>query len=350
MVGKLPITLLSAAAWTMLAYAAPADPTITPPPVLPRQLEQAFIGFLEVNNTYISQACDPGLVWYVDGDYGQCCPETLASCPAPTACIRGSQIYPFGTTTTTIACTENYNNTAASICNTAFIYESFGDPNPKTDIICGDSSVNWSYFRKVPASATEITSKSSTSTLGPAVVITTTPTPSGSGGGGSKSKAWIAGAVVGPIIGIALIAGIVFFFVRRNSQKKKEEATATAAIPQVGGASMGPPPGVTDAKPQMSTHNSYAQTPGTTFNPNDPYNQQGFAVAPVSPAPQYSQPYPPPRDPSQAGYAGAYAPEKNAYTPAAPQPQAAELGGSSMATPQPAAGSHATELPAEAKR
>lgn len=49
------------------------------------------------------------------------------------------------------------------MCNTAFIFESFGDSNPKTDIVCGDSSVNWSYYRKIPATATEKSSEARTS-------------------------------------------------------------------------------------------------------------------------------------------------------------------------------------------
>jgi hypothetical protein len=51
--------------------------------------------------------------------------------------------------------TDNYNNATYSVCNTAFIFESFGDPNPKTDIVCGDKSQIWSFYRQVPASVTE---------------------------------------------------------------------------------------------------------------------------------------------------------------------------------------------------
>lgn len=51
--------------------------------------------------------------------------------------------------------TSNYNNATYSICNTALIFESFGDPNPITDIICGDKSQAWSFYRQVPASITE---------------------------------------------------------------------------------------------------------------------------------------------------------------------------------------------------
>ncbi|KAF2679926.1 hypothetical protein K458DRAFT_112727 [Lentithecium fluviatile CBS 122367] len=336
MASKLPITLLSAVAWAMLAHAAPADPTITAPAVLPRQLDSFFIGYLEINGTWYSQDCDVGLTWYQDGDYGQCCPETVTSCPAPTACVQGSQIYPLESTTTTIACTENYNNTAATICNTAFIYASFGDPNPKTDIVCGDESVNWSYYRKVPSTATEIKSASSTTAPSPGLIITTTPSPTAPAEK-SKSKAWIAGAVVGPVVGIALIAGLAFFLIRRRKNKKN--------LPQTGTASMGPPPGVTDAKPQMVANPSYGQPQSPGFNPNDPYNQQGYA--PTSPAPQYSQPN---AIPGQGEYAGAYAPDnKQPYNAPPSNPQAAELGGSSSGGLAPSQ-VHAAELDGENPR
>ena len=125
---------------------------------------------------------------------------------------------------------------------------------------------------------------------------------------------------------------------RRKKSKKTD-------LSQSGTAVMGPPPGVTDAKPQMATNTGYAQQPSPGFNPNDPYSQQGYA--PTSPAPQYSQPYSPPaQDPSQGGFAGAYAPDnKHAHNAgAAPsQHMAAELGGTSAAGP--AVGqSHTAEL------
>jgi hypothetical protein len=51
MAGKLPINLLSAIACARLAYAAPAEPTITAPAILPRQLGSNFIGFVESDST-----------------------------------------------------------------------------------------------------------------------------------------------------------------------------------------------------------------------------------------------------------------------------------------------------------
>lgn len=175
---------LVSALWQM-AVAEPADPTITAAAVLPRQNKDNFIGYLERNNTCRSNDnrlehalttpigtsldCDPGLTWYQSGEYAQCCPETLTHCYAPTACVRGSQIYTYPdlTSVRTIACTENYNNAALSICNTIFIYENSQDSKPKTNINCGDSSANWSYYRNVPATETEQVTSSPSKLLVP---------------------------------------------------------------------------------------------------------------------------------------------------------------------------------------
>lgn len=102
----------------------------------------------------------------------------------------------------------------------------------------------------------------------------------------SDSKAWIAGAVVGPILGLALVGAGVWFFLRR---KKK-----AARPPQHGSASMAPmspnqPPagvgGYTDAKPQFSpAQPTYYERPGQS----DQFAQQGYPQqGGFSPAQQY---------------------------------------------------------------
>jgi LPXTG-motif cell wall-anchored protein len=192
----------------------------------------------------------------------------------------------------------------------------------------------------------------------------------------SGSKAWIAGAVVGPILGLALIGAGVLFFLRR----KKNKATH---VPQHGTASMAPidpsqpPAGVgtyTDAKPQPQTSQpSYYNETGQP----DPYAQQGYpqqggySPAPqMSPAPQYGSqpPYSAPASPPppgiytndvKHGYSGGAAElggETSELTPAAPvspgsppahpapTTQAAELGGGDMSHTEGLPGS--AELPA----
>ncbi|KAH7347102.1 hypothetical protein BKA66DRAFT_447644 [Pyrenochaeta sp. MPI-SDFR-AT-0127] len=358
MSGRLPISILSALALGKVASAlVPADPTITAPAILPkRQNDDRFIGWVEFSGSWYSETCNVGLTWFQDGKYAQCCPATLASCYAPTACVSGSLIYPYPalSTTRTIPCTENYDNTAYSMCNTAFIFENMSDSNPKTDIVCGESAVNWSYYRKVPTSATAAVVSSAPPVSIPQVVSTaptapeqtTTPPPAEK----SESKAWIAGAVVGPVVGLALIGAAVFFLLRRRKNK-------TAVAPQAGGAAMvhtdpsQPPAGVggyTDAKPQFVPQ---AQPYGQT----DPYAnqgayaaQQGYAAAPTSPAPQYPTPAPynapgspPPQQTYQSdvkyGYAGP------------PAGGAAELGGDSSGIAPVAPASHAAPAPQAAE-
>lgn len=120
---------------------------------------------------------------------------------------------------------------------------------------------------------------------------TTDTVPTQSAEPESKSQAWIAGAVVGPILGLALIGAGVWLFLRR-----KKKATQ---MPQHGTASMAPidpsqPPagvgGYTETKPQFQpAQPTYYNQPGQP----DPYAQQGypqqgdFSPPQMSPAPQY---------------------------------------------------------------
>jgi LPXTG-motif cell wall-anchored protein len=198
------------------------------------------------------------------------------------------------------------------------------DSNPKTDIVCGDSAVNWSYYRKVPASITEAATNArmhshpSLTTLAdtsPAFSVPQPNAPTNKKSG--TSKAWIAGAVIGPLLGLALIGAIIFFVLRRRKNKKN-------IAPQQGGTAMmavntaQAPPGVggyTDAKPQFTqqqqpTYTAPQQQQPTYIAPqqqpayNNPYAnqgayaaQQGYNDAPLSPAPQYNTgagPYNPP--------------------------------------------------------
>jgi LPXTG-motif cell wall-anchored protein len=86
----------------------------------------------------------------------------------------------------------------------------------------------------------------STSSTPARVTPTTTTTPSATpfpidGGSGddapkSKSKAWIAGAVVGPLLGLALIGLLAFFFMRRKKNKSHNQhvAPASGSVPAPG--------------------------------------------------------------------------------------------------------------------
>ena len=113
----------------------------------------------------------------------------------------------------------------------------------------------------------------------------------------SSSKAWIAGAVVGPLLGLALIGLVAFCLLRRKKKNKP------STLPPQSGTAMAPAPnpsqppagvaGYTDTKPQFtSPHQSY-------YDQGPPqqqqlYPQQGGFGGDVSPATQYATPAPVP--------------------------------------------------------
>jgi hypothetical protein len=248
--------------------------------------------------------------------------------------------------------TDNYKNQQASICNTVFIFENMSDSKPKTDIVCGSSSQNWSYYRKIPASLTEsktgipsfqlsrwtkqFTDSISAVSSQTAIVGSNVGQKGGSGGG--SSKAWIAGAVIGPILGLVLVGAGVWLCLRRRKNKR--------TVAQQGGAAMvttdpsHPPAGVggyTDAKPQFTQQHQPAFVPDPYANQGAFAAQQGYADAPVSPATQYNSgaaPYNAPvSPPPQQDYYGNDV--KHGYT-GAPLGGASELGGGETSGAVPA--------------
>jgi hypothetical protein len=175
---------------------------------------------------------------------------------------------------------------------------------------------------------------SASSTSPPNATVSPIPVPK------KKSKAWIAGAAVGGVAGLALIGAAVFFCLRRNK--------TTAAQPQHGAAVSAPAgqPPVTqyaDTKPAFSPHQSSFGQPSPGYNPNDPYNQQ-YGQQPLSPAPQYSAPYSAPGSPPPPEAGHHPLDQKQVFQQVNQNyPQAAELGGISS----PVSGSHTAELSGE---
>lgn len=97
-------------------------------------------------------------------------------------------------------------------------------------------------------------------TLTPATATPTArpePTPIPPSGGEEKkeSKAWVAGAVIGPIVGLALIGLGIFFFMRRKKNKNNQHHVA--------------PVSGTVAAPGNSAYqqNSYPSNPGSPQPP-----------------------------------------------------------------------------------
>jgi LPXTG-motif cell wall-anchored protein len=85
------------------------------------------------------------------------------------------------------------------------------------------------------------------------------------GASGGGSKAWIAGAVVGPIVGLALVGALFWFLLRRRKNR--------GTTPQQGSATM------TSVDPSQ---------PPAGANQSALAAQQGYASLPLSPAPHYN--------------------------------------------------------------
>lgn len=163
-----------------------------------------------------------------------------------------------------------------------------------------------------------------------------TGTPQPSTGGGSK--AWIAGAVVGPLLGLALIGFVVFFLMRRRKAANENHNMAVASDAK-------PDPSMAD---QSSMHPSVyygAGSPGiaSPMAPGSPpigkyYQGEPPSAVTSTPSPVhgYMNPQQQGMYQQQAAYGGAsYPPQQGQYPPQqhvqySPQPYPAQY-----ATPPP---------------
>ncbi|KAF2684374.1 hypothetical protein K458DRAFT_388841 [Lentithecium fluviatile CBS 122367] len=292
------------------ATPAITDPTITPAPEIPiellkKQNNDRFIGWMSYSGIWTSRTCDLGGTYFQSGDYWRCCATSLAGCDVPLGCVAGSLVYSISTTRTsgvttglttgliTIDCTSIYTaDPSFTVCNTGFMYENTADPDALTNIFCGVGSWNWSYYRVRPSETSSARSSTPTSTpttpqstpaqsTGPLVLPTPIISPEPQK---SKSKAWIAGAVVGPIAGLALIGGLLYVFLRRK--KTDLQAQSPMQQPQYPGSPTAPPAQYYESQKQPNTvpygvasHNSWASPPP----PQSPTSQGS-----TSPLPQHN--------------------------------------------------------------
>ncbi|KAF2731662.1 hypothetical protein EJ04DRAFT_578958 [Polyplosphaeria fusca] len=255
--------ILAASYLSLVSAAITADPTITQAPNVPLELlrkqnNNRFMGWLSYRGTWSSVQCEYGGTLYQNGEYWGCCTTAAASCNRPIGCLSGSLVYTFTSGTisrATYGCTDIYTDStdrSFTVCNTGYLYENTQDTSPETNLFCGVSSLNWSYYRVLPEVSSETSSFSSSSsprstsassTSSPATT-SATPTPTAASSQ-EKSKAWIAGAVVGPIGGLALVGAIFWFcFVRRKKR-----------------ASPPPPPPVAQQPPHSNTPTYFTGSP-----------------------------------------------------------------------------------------
>jgi hypothetical protein len=186
-------TLFATSAWfsslglaSNLLAASPAtlDPTITPAPdisleLLRRQNNVRFIGWVSFSGEWLSRTCDLGGTYYQSGDYWRCCATTLDGCNVPVGCAAGSLIYSITTSGTSkltsvdwyvdAACNLGWrieltrivystsiytDDSSFTICNTGLVFENSADSDAQTNVFCGISSLNWSYYRASPPTST----------------------------------------------------------------------------------------------------------------------------------------------------------------------------------------------------
>ncbi|KAJ3476729.1 hypothetical protein NLG97_g9031 [Lecanicillium saksenae] len=189
--------------------------------------------YLHPDGTTEPLTCPQG-TFTTSGTYAGCCDKT--KCPMPTAC-HDNKI--------------SYDNFAVGTCGQSAVCQTMSimsAPGAKGDvtssIFCAQYWFAIEAYRDTavvttsPATKTSTSASSrSTSTSNPATMTTsvTTTTSGGSStsppasepSSGSSSKAWIAGAVVGPVAGVALL-GFAFWFLRRRNAQKKNNATNAA--------------------------------------------------------------------------------------------------------------------------
>ncbi|KAJ5174273.1 uncharacterized protein N7482_000150 [Penicillium canariense] len=115
---------------------------------------------------------------------------------------------------------------------TIFQTSPYGTPTA-TNIFCAEVWSAFSLYRELPVSTTSSSSSSSstastvsstqsqtrTSSSIPSQTSASTTSTSES----NSSKAWIAGAVVGPVAGVAVIAGLAWFMFRRKQKETESE-------------------------------------------------------------------------------------------------------------------------------
>ncbi len=124
----------------------------------------------------------------------------------------------------------------------------------------------------------------------PSVASSSTPSATPTNiGPQHKSKAWIAGAVVGPIIGLALVGALIFFLLRaRNRNRNKNDASQSGAANMAVVYPSQPPPSNGGYYADTKTNPTAQPSP---YTGNQPYNpHHSHSGIPVSPAPQYSAP------------------------------------------------------------
>ncbi|KAF2498033.1 hypothetical protein BU16DRAFT_525601 [Lophium mytilinum] len=198
----------------------------TLPPI--RSQNPNLIGYTKYGNSYQPFTCpDPSQTVTSSSSWWACGAAGGTSIGIATACVSSTIVYPGNVLYT---CNPGY------ICNTGYLYSDLNDQFPLSEYGCLDGGTT-SYYRSLPSTASaESTAATfvSLSATGSAILFTfgdstytlSTPTVGGNISGGSRSpssKAWIAGVVVGPIFGIAILVGLGFLIYHLRKRARANE-------------------------------------------------------------------------------------------------------------------------------
>lgn len=165
---------------------------------------------------------DPSQTYVMSSTYGRCCANSHLNCGFATSCISTSSDIKilYGSDGGSSLCTSG------ETCAFMTIYDYATTDTPAIDIFCANGwpETASTIFRTTAAETTTSDSKASaTATPGSSptssIAAATTTASSSTGEAKKESKTWIAGAVIGPVAGCALIGALGFWLTRRMRNK-----------------------------------------------------------------------------------------------------------------------------------
>ncbi|KAL4887960.1 hypothetical protein BDV59DRAFT_206496 [Aspergillus ambiguus] len=208
--------------WTSAVCVLHVGRTVAQTTALPDWFNGYYIHLDGTTTDTSSVSCESTMSWASSGEYANCCQttDTNVRCPMPTACVSSTVVFDDGSSYT---CNPNES------CATMTVYQTspFGLPSSK-QAFCWENWEAFTVYRELP---TPTGSTSATATEGASL---NAPTASNTGAnaqddnsGQPASQGWIAGAVVGPVAGVALgVFGLLFGYRKARQAKQMQAMTA----------------------------------------------------------------------------------------------------------------------------